>query len=164
MREIADSLGVTKAAIYYHFENKDQLHHEIHLRLIDNVLEQMRETAEADLGATEKVERLVAANLSAIAANRGAFTVLLREGGNLNLAHWGALADKRDSYRHYVEQVIQQGVDAGEFAVKDVNVAALALLGMCNWSYTWISADGPSSIDAIARQFANVFISGVRST
>jgi AcrR family transcriptional regulator len=33
LREIADRLGVTKAALYYHFERKDQILLELHLRL-----------------------------------------------------------------------------------------------------------------------------------
>jgi AcrR family transcriptional regulator len=163
MREIADSLGITKAAIYYHFENKDHLHHEIHLRLIEDVLERMHATTESERSATEKIEQIVADNLDAIARNRDAFAVLLREGGSLDLTHWSDLAKRRDGYRHYVEAVIQQGVEDGEFEVHDIQVAALALLGMCDWSYTWISPSGPSSIAEIARQFTEVFISGVRA-
>ncbi len=163
MREIADALGITKAAIYYHFENKDQLHYEIQLSLMAGVLDQLRAVAASDLGAAEKIERVVAVNLQSIAENRGAFTVLLRESGNLALPHWAALTEMRDEYRHLVEGVIEEGVKAKAFAVDDVGVAALALLGMCNWSYTWISPGGRMPIDAIAKQFAGIFIAGVRA-
>jgi AcrR family transcriptional regulator len=162
MREIADALGVTKAAIYYHFESKDQLHYEIHLRLMDEALEQMQEVADSGLPAPEKIELVVAGNLRSIADNRGAYTVLLREGGNLNLSHWTQLAEKREAYRRLVEQVIDDGVVSGAFEVEDVGVAALALLGMCNWSYTWITPDGKTPIESLAQQFARIFIAGVQ--
>ena len=35
LREIADRLGVTKAALYYHFERKEEILLELHLRLHD---------------------------------------------------------------------------------------------------------------------------------
>src|ERR1700683_5182861 len=35
LREIAERLGVTKAALYYHFERKEEILLELHLRLHD---------------------------------------------------------------------------------------------------------------------------------
>ena len=44
--------------------------------------------------------------------------------------------------RTLFEDVIADGVRAGEFAVADAKVAALAILGMCNWTYEWYRPRG----------------------
>jgi AcrR family transcriptional regulator len=71
LREIADRLGVTKAALYYHFEKKEDILLELHLRLhalfrdlIDEVaaLEDEREAAAAWPGLIDRFIDRVAAN------------------------------------------------------------------------------------------------------
>jgi AcrR family transcriptional regulator len=163
MRMIADRLGVTKAALYYHFESKDQLHHHIHLELIDAILERVDEIAESGDDPLTKVRDVFEVMLEWIAQHRAEFTVLLREGGNLRTSHWQDLATKRTRFRKYVEGFIAEGVEQGVFAVEDVEVATLGLLGMCNWSYTWISRDGRLSVSDIATQFADIFANGIRA-
>jgi TetR/AcrR family transcriptional regulator, cholesterol catabolism regulator len=162
MREIAERVGVTKAAIYYHFENKDQLHFAIHLRLIDEVLAQIGEIADSGADPAEKIRLVVELNLRSIAENRGAFTVLLREGGSLGDPHWSELAEKRDAFRRRVADFIAEGEASGVFVVEDVGIATLALLGMCNWAYTWIDPRGKVPVESIARQFSDIFIEGLR--
>jgi TetR/AcrR family transcriptional regulator, cholesterol catabolism regulator len=162
MREIAEALGVTKGALYYHFENKDQLHLEIHLRLITSILEQLEEIAASEATYPERIRRVVELTLRLIAEQRDAFAVLLREGGRLESSEWVELAVKRDQFRKQLEGLIRGATDTGVFQVKDVGVATLALLGMCNWSYTWIELGGQVSVEDIARQFADIFIDGVR--
>lgn len=163
MREIAEALGVTKAALYYHFESKDQLHFEIHVRLIDGVLAGLDEIVHSDEDGAGKVRRVFELNLRSIAENRGAFTVLLREGGSLDVPHWSELAAKRDAFRARVRGILEEAQAAGAFAMEDTGVATLALLGMCNWAYTWIDVEGRTPVEAIARQFADIFIAGVQS-
>jgi TetR/AcrR family transcriptional regulator, cholesterol catabolism regulator len=161
MRMIADRVGVTKAAIYYHFENKDRLHHHIHLRLIDAVLARIDELAASSEDPAAKIREVVAVMLEWIAEHRDEFTILLREGNLLNAPHWRDLATKREDFRARVQGLIAEGVEQGVFVVDDIEVAALGLLGMCNWAYTWIETNGRLPVSAVAKQFADIYINGI---
>jgi AcrR family transcriptional regulator len=161
MRMIADRLGVTKAAIYYHFDSKDSLHHHIHLQLIDAVLARIEEVASSTETPDTKVRDAVAVMLEWIAEHRDEFTILLREGSMLTAPHWRDLAAKREEFRRRVQGLIAEGVEQGVFVVDDVEVAALALLGMCNWAYTWIEAGGRLPVSAVAKQFADIYVKGI---
>jgi TetR/AcrR family transcriptional regulator, cholesterol catabolism regulator len=161
MRMIAESLGVTKAALYYHVDNKDDLHHKIHERLIESVLEQLREIATSDRDSADKVRAIVHLTLSSISDHRDAHTVLLREVGRLGQPSWRGVAEKRTEFRQTVSEILRAGVGEGSFEIRDVDGATLALLGMCNWAYTWVDRTGKRSIDDLAELFADIFVHGI---
>jgi hypothetical protein len=49
----------------------------------------------------------------------------------------------------------------GIFSCADPSVASRALLGVMNWTITWYHPDGPLSPEAIAEQFAELFLLGL---
>jgi TetR/AcrR family transcriptional regulator, cholesterol catabolism regulator len=161
MRMIAESLGVTKAALYYHVDNKEDLHHKIQERLIETVLGQLREIAISDQSPPEKVRAVVRLSLNSIADHRDAHTILLREVRGLDDPSWSGVAEMRVTYRRTVAGILREGIEQGSFEVRDVEGATLALLGMCNWSYTWLDRGGKRSVDDLAELFADVFLHGI---
>jgi AcrR family transcriptional regulator len=161
MRMIAESLGVTKAALYYHVDNKDDLHHKIHGRVMDSVLEALREIATSDLDPVAKVRAVIDLSLHSIAAHRDAHTVFFREVGRLDQPSWRGVAEKRREFRRTVFGILESGVEQGTFEIRDVDGATLALLGMCNWAYTWVDPTGPRSIGDTAELFGDIFLGGI---
>jgi AcrR family transcriptional regulator len=164
MRMIAESVGVSKAALYYHFDSKEDLHFHIHFAVISEVLEQLREIRDADLSPREKVRNVIGLIFESIATHRDRFTVLLREGARLDGDHWRTLSEKRREFRLLVQEILVDGTERGDFALDHPAVATLALLGMCNWSYTWLDRKGPLSPQELADEFAAIFLEGVTSS
>ncbi len=75
LREIADRLGVTKAALYYHFERKEDILFELHLRLHElgrDVLERL-DALEDDREAYRLWPELVDRFIDGLLANRDLF-------------------------------------------------------------------------------------------
>ena len=62
-----------------------------------------------------------------------------------------------------VEALIQTGIDRGDFRAVDPRLTALAWLGMHNYTYLWLRADGRLTAGDIAASFADVFVSGIRA-
>ena len=162
MRMIAERLGVTKAALYYHFESKEQLHFEIHHALIDEVLVRVEQIASGDEPPAEQLRAVVRLILHSVADHRDAFTILLREGTGLTGPPWTRITEKRARFRSRVKDIVSAGMAAGDIVTDDAEVATLALLGMCNWTYTWIEPDGRLSVGDIADRFASIFLQGVQ--
>jgi hypothetical protein len=48
--------------------------------------------------------------------------------------------------------------------VEDTQLAALAFLGMINYSYTWFDPEGKWSPDLVAERFCDMFLSGIDAT
>lgn len=77
LREIADRLGVTKAALYYHFERKEDILLELHLRLHElgrGILEQL-DALEDERDAFRAWPELIDRFIDGLLANRDLFVL-----------------------------------------------------------------------------------------
>jgi hypothetical protein len=70
---------------------------------------------------------------------------------------------RRRRYEQRVEEVLQAGIDAGEFRDVDPRLTAFAWLGMHNYTYLWLKAGGRVSARDVAQPFAEIFIRGIAS-
>jgi hypothetical protein len=75
---------------------------------------------------------------------------------SLSAARRGRVIELRDAYQEIWEEAIARGVHAGQFAVPDVKLAALALLQMCTGVAHWYSASGRLTIGQVSGAFADM--------
>jgi hypothetical protein len=68
---------------------------------------------------------------------------------------------RRREYERRVESVFEAGADSGDFRQLDPRLAARAWLGMHNYTYLWLKADGPLSAKQVALSFADIFVRGI---
>ena len=68
---------------------------------------------------------------------------------------------RRREYERRVEQVLQAGIDSGEFRPLNPRLTALAWLGMYNYTYLWLKPGGPLSAQDVAKPFADIFLRGI---
>ena len=59
--------------------------------------------------------------------------------------------------------VAEEGVKQGEFVVDDVDMATLALFGMCNWAYQWYRPGGRLAPHEIAAMFWRIYANGIQA-
>jgi AcrR family transcriptional regulator len=134
-RDIASACGVSVAALYYHFPSKLALLREFLHDAHDVVLARLeRAVAAAGPGARDRldaaVHALVWSSLHDEFAMR-ATRVAWREHGRLQEPDQRAIAEKRERMVAVIEQVIAEGVAAGEFTTTDPPAVARAVLTLC---------------------------------
>jgi len=160
MRQISEALGVSKAALYYYFEDKEELL----LAILTDYLEEI-ETAIAAIQAqtesgAEQIRRFVEMVLQQPAERRAIIRLASQE-----MAQLSASARTRFN-RLYHEKFIgkltallQSGMEKGEFRPLDAKTAAWALLGiMYPYFYPAHSGDRPiepGTIDEIVTIYLN---------
>ncbi|HVB73804.1 MAG TPA: TetR/AcrR family transcriptional regulator [Ktedonobacteraceae bacterium] len=159
--DIAESLGATKGALYYHVKNKEEILRLIYLTVLTVCEEPLRHIVEADLAPAEKLRRAVE-HQTAVAANRSpAMTVFYREQHYLTGPFAREIILRKKAYERYFEQIIEEGQAAGVFQPDiDARIATYGLLGMCNWLSQWYRAEGQYSPRQISDMFTNM-ISGL---
>jgi TetR/AcrR family transcriptional regulator, cholesterol catabolism regulator len=160
--DIAEQLGATKGALYYHVKNKEEILRLIYLMVLNASEEPLRQIVESSLPPDQKLHRAIEHH-TGVAANRSpAMTVFYREQQHLSGPFAREIILRKKEYERYFEQIIKEGQDAGFFtATIDPKIAAFGLLGMCNWLSQWYRPGGQYSAEQIAGMFTAMVEQGL---
>jgi AcrR family transcriptional regulator len=161
MREIAESVGGSKAGLYYHFRDKEELFLAILMRCLD----QLEHALEGAQPPAPGVRAGILAILQAIFTLPPEQRAVMRMASS-EIGHLSTVARARFGQRYYasfigrVEAAISAGIAAGELRPIDPQLATWILLGMAYPFFTPSSArELGSSADTIAAIMA-VFFDG----
>ena len=164
MQDIANAVGLSRPALYHHFENKQQI---LAALVEDITLHSARETERIAAQANDSDPRrilqdAVEAYAASILAKPELFAVLLREERNLP-GHIRALQakGKRDLLDSFT-RLLRKGMDAGVFRDIDPAFTALCIFGMCNWTIEWFQPGGRIKQDQAAAKIAGLCLAMVQ--
>ena len=155
LQNVADTVGLTRAAFYHYFDSKEALL----AALVENITvgraaELKKIRCDPALTAREKlvgVTRMMALNVATHAAR---FRLLLQSEAQMlpDLAAKHARF-RRETLKELVE-LFAEGQRSGELRPIDPHLGAFALLGMCNWIAWWFKPDQKQSAEEVADQFS----------
>jgi len=131
MRQIAESVGVSKAALYYHFKNKEQLF----LAILDAYLDEMEamidQVRAQEPSARGRIQRLVENILSQPVAQRSVIRLGSQELAQLSPETKDAFDLAYDKkFTGKIDAIMQEGMANGELRPLSPNLATWSLLGM----------------------------------
>jgi AcrR family transcriptional regulator len=163
LQDIAESVGITRPALYYYVRSKE----EILSRLVAEgseapAAEIKRLANSSDADAATRLRAVAYSIALRRAADPYQLQMLVRSESELpaDLAR-SYRAAQRGTLRELVG-LIDGGIDAGEFRSVDATSAALAIVGMCNWvAWGQESLDGQTP-DEVATQIAEFALAMVR--
>lgn len=160
--EIAEQLGATKGALYYHIKNKEDILRHIYVMVLTASEEPLAEIVASSAPPTEKLGHAIIHHAT-VAANRSpAMTVFYREHPHLTGPFAREIVVRKKAYERYFEQIIEEGQAAGAFtSAIDAKIATFGLLGMCNWLSQWYRPNGPYTPAQIAAMFVAMIERGL---
>jgi AcrR family transcriptional regulator len=162
MSDIAEAAGLRKPTLYHYFRSKDDILFAIHDGLIEHLLEnQRRREQQATLTPEQELLEVIGDLLTMVQKKPGHFRVFFENQRQLREGEQEEVADKRNDFRARVEGILRRGVETGHFREVDVRLTALAILGMCNWSYQWLRDTGPLDGRQIALLYWSVLVQGL---
>lgn len=163
MRDLSRASGMSLAGLYYYFESKDKLLYLIQKHYFSTVIERLQDRLEDISDPEQKIRAFILNHLEYFFAYPKAMKVLSHEDDVLNNDLGAEIAVlKRDYYHHCTELTERLKREEGlEF---NTRVAVLSLFGMMNWLYTWYNPRVDGDASALARQFGDIFLQGVRSS
>ena len=159
--ELCEVNGLGKGAFYHYIGSKEELLAAIHDRVMDEVMLGADRVAAAGGAPSAQLAMLGDELLDVIHRYPDHVWVFLHEFPALTAERAEQFRVRRRTYERRVEAVLQAGVDSGEFRKVDARLTALAWLGMHNYTYLWLKADGPLSARDVAQPFADIFIRGI---
>ncbi len=159
--ELCEANQLGKGALYYYIGSKERLLAAIHDRVMDEVLLGADRVVAAGGSPPEQLSMLGEELLDVIVRYPDHVWVFLHEFPALSGEYAEQFRKRRREYERRVEGIFEAGADSGDFRQLDPRLAARAWLGMHNYTYLWLKADGRLSAKQVAMSFADIFILGI---
>ncbi len=162
VQAIVEAVGVTKGAFYHYFTAKEDLLYEIHTEIVSGELWDAERILAQHLDPGACLTLLIVNLVESIARYQDGVTVFFRDMHRLPPDKWQLVQEMRREYAQLYLRVITQGQVEGAFR-SDMNpkMVTYALLGSCNWFYTWYSSSGTWSAHELGQQLAGVYLNAL---
>jgi len=161
MGVLADRLGLSKSAIYHHFDSKD----EILERALDEALgglEGVLQEPEATRGrAADRLDHVLRGGVHVLVDKLPYVTLLLRVRGNTEIER-RALARRR-AFDRAVTALVEEAQAEGSLRSDiDASVVSRLVFGMINSIVEWYRTGGREDADRLADDVIAVALDGLR--
>lgn len=161
MRDICRKIGITQAALYYHFRNKEEILYTIIERSSNNLHLLLRSCLSENKDPIEKLRNAIYQHILSIKHAREGAKIIIEDkrflGGDLNRL----VKEKEKAVFYLYRDRLEELQKLGRIKPCDLTVATFSILGMINWLYHWYRPDKGLSLEAVAEQLINILFRGL---
>jgi AcrR family transcriptional regulator len=161
--EVGDAAGFGKGALYYHIKSKEDLLFDIMTVYMIDLIEAARSIEEAEGTPQDQVFALSRSFMEIMFASRPEMTVCFREVHALSEGRRKDVLSLHSEYQEIWVRVLARGAEIETFR-QMTKIEIKALLGMYFYSFLWVRADGPITIESIADSFTGIVLRAAGST
>jgi len=165
LQDVAQALQISRTALYHYVGGKDELLETLVRGLTLETEQSLAQIAADDaLDPVAKLSAALRSMATRIANNPARFRLLLVSEGSLPEPLVGEHRQSRRRILRHLQGIVHAGIEAGRFRSVDERVAALGLLGMCNWVAFWYVPGRPRSATAeqVADELAALGVASLR--
>lgn len=161
MEDIANRVGIAKPTLYHYFASKEEILFWIHEEFVNLLIARHRSRADLGIKPEQELLEVIGDILDLMETHRSHVRVFFEHYRELPMQYQSTIREKRKIYETLVKDAVDAGVRSGGFRDVDVDLATLALFGMCNWAYQWYRSEGRYRTREIAFRFWNIFMQGI---
>jgi AcrR family transcriptional regulator len=158
-RDIAKKAKLSPAAVYVHFQSKEELLYTVVTIISEWVYDQVIAASREHGRPAERLRRVVQVHVASHAAMRTAMFVANFEFHSLNTTQRKKILRYRDAIEQVFESCIRAGCDEGSFHVKNVGLTRVAVVSLCVSVLNWFSPSGKLSPDQVGDYYADLVLS-----
>jgi AcrR family transcriptional regulator len=160
LQDIAEATGLTRPALYHYVRNKDDLLSRLVEELTEGPAEELhRINADTDRAPVDRLRDMAHAVALRIARSPERFRLLIRSEAELPESLADVYTRGRRRVLREFTSVIEEGISLGQLRPVDSRVAALGIIGMCNW-VAWWHRPGQGD-DTVAGQLAEMALASL---
>ena len=164
-REISERVGISKAAVYHHFKNKEEILFEICLYAANELIENMRQAIERNVSSSRNIQEQIKDIMYEYARtymkNKMFNKILLHEIEYLPPEKKRVILDKETQNVHQLRDYLQGLIEKRKIKDFDPTVTTFSLVSSLHWLYFWFREDEGLSLKEVIDQIANLFLSGL---
>ncbi|MEZ4768859.1 MAG: TetR/AcrR family transcriptional regulator [Caldilineales bacterium] len=160
MREVAEAVGVSKAALYYHYRDKEDLFLAVLTSNLDRIEQVINESRKAST-TREQIEQMVQAIFQRAPEQRAIIRLASQEMDQLSdtaRAEFSRLYHEK--FIGQVEAIISEGIANSELRAMNPSLATWLLLGMMYPFFYTAHAGEMTSFDETTALMLDIFFDG----
>jgi AcrR family transcriptional regulator len=166
LEEIAAELGILKGSLYYYASSKVELLHLVQLRRLVELLDRVAAIAAGPEPPLQRLAAILRLHLQRFEEfypeSMQWLTPSPRRDSDVEPGSDGYALNRR--FEAILRDLIIEAQMMGDCRREiDPHIAALGLLGMCNWTTRWYRNDGRLSMSAIADNYVALAFDGLRA-
>jgi AcrR family transcriptional regulator len=154
-QDIADAVGVSRQNLYYYVKSKEEILARLITETTSQRVEEMETIASGEGTPPDRLRRLAQHMVSDRAVNQTRFRMLDRSESALPPELAEQFLEGRRTALAITVHIIEAGVAEGWFRAVDARVAALSVIGMCNWVAWWYEPGRGPEVGTLADQIAD---------
>lgn len=163
LRDIAETAGITKAALYYWFPEKEQLFQRVVAGRLKLLMERVTAAVEPAATPIEKIRRFLLAAAEQMDDDRFAWVASSNTfWSNFKPEQRAAVVPIRDAFERLLRACIADAVDQKQLRAVDPAIATKLLLSGLNLMPRWHKADGPLTAAQVVEQYLDIVLEGMR--
>jgi len=158
MTEIAQNLGLTKAALYYYVKNKEEILYACHIMAYDAMDDILKTKSE---GFPNKLDYLENLFLKFVAMLTQSGVSLLTDVDSLSGTWKTEVLARRRKIENQISRIVKDGQKDGSIRSGDAQLHVFFFMGALNWLNAWYESKGRLKGSDIANHFAVQMRAGI---
>lgn len=159
LEEIAARLKLSKGSLYHYIKSKDELLYLIQLQAIEEIIEQVEQILDKEYDSVQTLYRVIKGHVR-IVTQTHVIGALRQQERILRIKWRSHIIDTRDKLDQLLKQIIQKGMDSGNFSAMDNRLSVLSTFGVLNDIIRWYSPKGRLSVEEIGDCVADFVLKG----
>ena len=162
LRNVADVLGLTDAALYYYVRNKEELVYLCYLRAADLGREALERAGAEGKDGMDVIVRYFRYHIEMMVGERGPIAIM-SEIPSLKAKHREEVLELSRQHSINFEAVLEGGISDGSIAECNVRMTGNAIMGSINWIPKWYHGDTTQG-QMLINEFPGILARGLRQT
>ena len=160
LKDVADILGLTDAALYYYVPNKEELVYQCYLRAADVGRDAMNRAVENGQEGFDQVQRYIRYHIESMVGDRGPVAIM-SEIPSLKPKHREAVLEVSRSHSSRFEALLEAGIADCSIAPCDIRMTGNSIMGSINWIPKWFHGDEDVAVRLLS-EFPEILCRGLR--
>ena len=140
LKDVADILGLTDAALYYYVRNKEELVYLCYVRAAEVGREAMQRAINEGRTGFEQVQLYIRYHIENIVGESGPLAIM-SEIPSLKPRHRDQVLELSRTHSLNFEAILERGIADGSISPCDVRMTGNAIMGSINWIPKWFHGD-----------------------
>jgi TetR/AcrR family transcriptional regulator len=163
LTEIATSLGVTKAALYHYFPNKNSLLAACFEHAMEVAFASLERGRKEGTNGRDRLVLTISGYVSQLIDELNCGVGLMEEQA-LEPGDRAKLVRQRDKFERSLRALVREGIDDGSVVPCDPKLAIFVILGAMNWVPKWFKPSGAWKPEQLTLALGQIFERALSST